>query len=319
MQVNGSDEKDPSAGDGPKFGVIILNWNGMEDTLECLSSLKRNAYSNMELIVVDNASHDGSVTSIKGRFNDVTVIENKSNLGFCEGFNRGIEYALDRGAEYIACLNSDIIVDEHFIQELANAGSGINDLGALCPKEYQYYSCSVLNYAGGSIGIVRSKLFGNGEVDNGQYDTKRETGMLCGAAMVFKARALLDVGLFDPRYFYNTEDKDLAIRLLRKGYKLIFVPDAKIWHKGRGATGGKITPLTVYFSAKNNLLFVRLHGTCGEKFIFLPYYLLYHIPGLLLKCTDKLGAIKAITMAMSWHVFSFNKAGIGHVLEEGRE
>jgi len=286
----------------PKVVIIVLNWNGKQDTTECLRSLREVHYSNLDIIVVDNASEDCSQQHFRESFPEVTLIENSENLGFTGGFNVGVQKAIEQGADYVLCLNNDTVVDKDIIKELVIVGEERTNAAGLCPKEYDYYSPNKIVYAGGRIGFIGGKNYGYGELDRGQYNEIKETQMLCGAAMMLKTKALLDIGFFDPDYFYNTEDKDLALRLMKRGYKLIFVPRAKLWHKRRGATGGKITPLTAYFSARNSLLFVRKHGKSYEISTFLLYFFFVHIPSLLLRCTDKKDCVKAIIMALKWHI-----------------
>jgi hypothetical protein len=267
----------------PKVVAIVLTWNSKKDIIECLRSLKRLKYPNYEIIVVDNASTDGTPKALKSNFSDITLIRNKQNLGFGGGFNVGINEAIRRKADYVACLNSDIILDEHFLMELVKAGELNEKIGGLCPIAYYYDQPNRINGAGGTVRIIHSKVFGCGKLDKGQYSKVEETGMLCGPALVLKMKALLNVGFLDTDYFYGPEDMDIALRLMRCGYKIIFVPGAKLWHKGRGATGGKITPLTVYFSIRNHLLFAKKHAGKLELVIFRMYFWLFFLPFTLLR------------------------------------
>jgi hypothetical protein len=286
----------------PKVTIIVLNWNGKQDTIECLHSIFALNYSSYNVIVVDNASTDNSIEDIKISYPNTVIIENNENIGFTGGFNVGIKKAIEENSDYILCLNNDTVLDKNFILELVKEGETNSNIGGLCPIEYDYNLPNKIVYAGGSIGIIVSKLYGYGEIDHGQYALVKETKMLCGSAMMIKKNAFLEVGLFDEDYFFGSEDKDLALRLIKNKFCLLFVPQAKLWHKRRGATGGKITPLTVYFSTRNSLLFVRKHGKIHEILIFLPYFFLFHIPTLLLKGRDKTEGIKSIILALKWHI-----------------
>jgi len=134
----------------------------------------------------------------------------------------------------------------------------------------------------------------------------RETGLLSGPAMMLKLNALLDVGLFDTGYFYGPEDKDIALRLMKKGYKLVFIPNAKIWHKRRGATGGKITPLNIYFSVRNRILFVKKNANKLELVLFALYFGLFEFPFTLLRCLI-FGRRSYIDAAMKGLVWLLNR------------
>lgn len=288
----------------PKVIAIVLNWNGKRNTIECLESLRHLEYSNYEIIVVDNASTDGSQKFLRENFPEITLIENERNLGFGGGFNMGINTSIRLGADYVLCLNNDVVVDKNFLRELVKVGELSTKIGGLCPMEYYYDKPNRINCAGGTIKFPRSKVFGHGEVDSGQFNKVGETRLLSGPAIMLKLNALLDVGLFDTSYFYGPEDKDIALRLIRKGYKLIFVPTAKLWHKTLGATGGKITPLNVYFRVRNYILFVKKHADGLELLISILYFGLLDLPFTLLRgfILGKRQRVDAAVKGIIWHM-----------------
>ena len=263
--------------------MIVLTWNSENDITECLASLRLLEYPNYEIIVVDNVSADRTPNIVKNSFPDVTLIINKKNLGFGGGFNVGIKEAIKKKADYIVCLNSDVVVDKHFLLELIKVGELSEKVGGLCPIAYYYDQPNRINGAGGIVRIIRPKVFGCGEIDKGQYGEIKETRMLCGPALVLKREVFLDIGFFDTEYFYGPEDMDIALRLLKNGYKILFVPRAKLWHKRRGATGGKITPLNIYFHVRNFLLFVKKHAGKLELFFSILYFLFFDFPITLLR------------------------------------
>ncbi|NJD54594.1 MAG: glycosyltransferase family 2 protein [Candidatus Methanoperedens sp.] len=286
----------------PKVVIIIINWNGKQDTIECLTSLKKIDYSNFEIIIVDNASTDGSIECFRETFPEVTLIGNLQNLGFSGGFNVGIQKAIERAADYVLCLNNDTILDRGFLKELVIVGEQNNDIGGLGPKEYDYSNPKKIIYAGGKIGLIRSKNYRCGEIDTGQCEKYIKTEMLCGAAIMLKTKALLNIGLFDSDYFFGSEDKDIAIRLMRSGYNIMYVPSAKFWHKRRGSTSGKIGPLNVYFYLRNYLLLVRKNYEQHEFVIALLPFIFVHIPFFILVSPDRKKCLNSIIMAIKWHI-----------------
>ncbi|MFC1950989.1 glycosyltransferase family 2 protein [Chloroflexota bacterium] len=287
----------------PKVSIIIVNWNGKPDTAKCLMSLREINYSNFKVIIVDNGSRDDSIKYFKKNFPEVMLIENKENLGLTGAFNAGIKKSLHEGTDYILCLNNDTVVDVNFLKELVMAGEKTKDIGGLCPKEYDYHNPNMIVFAGGKIGLIRSINYGYGEIDIGQYSQVGETKTLCGAAMMLKSKALLDIGFFDADYFFNWEDKDISVRLMRKGYKLMYVPKAKFWHKGRGSTGGKVTQLKIYFASRNHILFAKKNYRQCSSFIVLLYLLFVAIPYLLWRSVQsRNNYVEPVVMAFKWHI-----------------
>src|SRR3990172_1565611 len=129
----------------PKVSIVILNWNGLDDTLECLEALRSCTYPNCETIVVDNGSAGDQVRRLRQKVaSGVHIIENPENYGFAGGCNVGIRFALSRGADYVLLLNNDTIVDPAFLGSLVAAAEELPDAAALCPKVCYYDSPRVI-------------------------------------------------------------------------------------------------------------------------------------------------------------------------------
>lgn len=297
-----SNRGDASRSGFAKVALVVLNWNDKQSTSRCLRSLRELEYPNFLVLVVDNGSTDGSVDHFQRVFPEIIVLANDRNLGCPEGFNVGIREALRRGVEYVICLNNDTFVDRMFLAELVEIGEAYTSAGALCPKEYNYFDPERLVYAGGSSGLVRRRNRGFGELDKGQYDEVSETEMLCGAAMVFRSRTLLEIGLLDAEFFFDWDDKDMAARLVRSGYKLIFVPGAKFWHKGRGATRGLKSPFRVYFSVRNGFLFAKKHYPTAKRLAFGFAFLPLSLWSAISSNRARVASIKGFVMAIIWHL-----------------
>ncbi len=287
--------------------MIVLNWNGKKNICECLESLKLVDYPNYETIVVDNASTDGSQELLKQRFPDIILIENKENLGFGGGLNSGINEAVKRNSDYVLCLNNDIVVDEHILGELVEIGELSSIIGGLCPMEYYYDEPNRIQCAGGIFRYTGSKVFGCGELDKGQYNRIRETGLLSGPAMMLKTSTILDIGFLDESYFYGPEDLDIALRATRNGYKLLFVPKAKLWHKHRGSTGSAITPLNVYFQVRNLGIFLRKHANKLEFILSIAYFWFFVFPFTLFKCFINGNGVRCLIAAVKGVLWNLNR------------
>ena len=245
----------------PKVFIIVLNWNRREDTIECVNSIRKINYPRYEIVIVDNGSTDGSEKILRSAFPDIKLIQNNENLGFAEGNNVGIRYALGNGADYVVILNNDTAVDEGFITELVNAAESDRSIGIVSSKIYFYDRPDVLWYAGAVLDLKTGKSvhIGYNEKDAGQYNTMRKTDRACGCSMMVSRRACEAVGLMDASYFCYGEEADWSLRVREAGYKVVFVPGSKVWHKISSATGGAGTGYYLYYSVRNHLHLVKTH------------------------------------------------------------
>jgi len=218
----------------PKVSIIILNWNGIEDTTECLNSLREITYPDYEVIVVDNASEGDDVRILKENFDDyIHVIENDKNFGFAEGCNIGMRYALSGGTDYVLLLNNDTTVASDFLTEMISVGESDESIGILGPKIYFYDQPDIIWEAGGKINwwLGSIEVCAYGEVDIAQRDKITETDLVSGAAMLIKTGIINRISLLDSSFFLGFEDYDYCIRARKAGFKVVYVPSANIWHK----------------------------------------------------------------------------------------
>lgn len=225
----------------PKVSIIILNWNGLDDTIECLESLKKIGYPNYEVIVVDNASSGNDVEALRERYRDyIHVIVNDRNYGFSEGNNIGIRYALSKMSDYIFLLNNDTVVDADVLSELIEVAEQDKKAGILGGKIYYYSSPSRLQSVGGKISwrTGRFKDY-SGEEDIGQYGQVAERDFVYATAMLIKRAVIEKVGFLDSSLFFGMEDYDYCAQAIKAGFKVLYVPGAKVWHK-QGASRKKL-------------------------------------------------------------------------------
>ena len=265
--------------ENPKVTIVIINWNGWEDTIECLESLYRIDYPNYEIIIVDNRSHDDSVKKIKdySKGKELIIIENEENYGFAGGNNIGIQYALKNfKPKYILLLNNDTIVDEDFLEELINAGEKDTQIGILGPKIYYYDKPDVIWSAGCKISwkFARGIQIGSDEVDKGQYDDQKEVEYVSGSAFLIKTDVIDVIGLMDRKYFLYFEESDWTLRANQAGYKSLYVPTAKIWHKVSRSGGGISKPTGLYYITRNRWIFMKKWAKKSDYWIFMVYQVL---------------------------------------------
>jgi len=260
----------------PKTAAIVLNWNSPQMTAECVRSLQATDNENLEILVVDNGSTDGSAGLLAREFPQITILRQSRNLGFAAGSNIGIRHALADGAVYVLLLNNDTTVARSFMREMLSAIEVDSRIAAVCPKIYFTHDRKTLWYAGAdfSLWTGRPKHRGWKEIDHGQFDAHQDITQATGCAMLVRCSALDDVGLLDERFWAYVEDLDWSLRFLKRGYRLAFAPKACLWHCD-GFTAGKLLgsgsqAIRQFFSTRNIVFVARKH----LRWWHLPTYML---------------------------------------------
>jgi len=255
-----------------------LNWNGKEDTIDCLKSLKNITYPNYEVIVIDNASTDGSVEEFQ-ELVDIKLIVNKENLGYSKGNNVGIQYAINNKADYVLILNNDTVVDPHFLSELVKIANSNEKIGILGPKTYYAEPDNMIYYAGAKINWYtgQPKHIGQKKIDDEQFNQIKNVDFVAGSCMLIKREVIEKIGMLPTDYFLLWEDIDYSVKANRNGFELVYVPSSKIWHK-ESVSIKKIKTYRIYYSARNRLIFHKKYATKLEYFSSTIYFILYQLP-----------------------------------------
>ncbi|MBT9148582.1 MAG: Poly-beta-1,6-N-acetyl-D-glucosamine synthase [Syntrophomonadaceae bacterium] len=270
----------------PKVSIIILNWNGLEDTIECLESLKKITYPNYEVIVVDNGSEGNDVAVLREGFGDfIHIIGNDRNYGFAEGNNRGMRYCLENSnPDYILLLNNDTVVDPPFLDELVKVAESDNKIGSVQSKLIRKDSPEIIDSLGQEIfsnGIMRDIYFG--KVDDGSILISEIFGA-CAAAALYKVKALNKTGLFDTDFFLLLEDVDLSWRIRLAGYKSLLAQESTVYHK-RGISGTnfppKVSSIKHYYGNAHAVFLAIKYYPLSALIKFLPTFLGLGILGFL--------------------------------------
>lgn len=246
----------------PRVMILILNWNGLDDTLACLTSLAELDYPDREVVVVDNGSTDGSVRAIQERFPEITVIENEENLGFAGGNNVGLRHALERDVGYALLLNNDTEVAPDFLRRLVDVAEGNPAFGIAGPMIYYYDQPDVIWSAGGTIDWRRgeTRMIGLNEQDTGQFGLEpRPVDFVTGCALLVKMELLEEIGLLDERFFSYYEEAEWCVRARQASFKIWHVPQAKVWHK-IPLDARDSSPVVHYYMVRNQLLFLKATG-----------------------------------------------------------
>ncbi len=238
----------------PRVVCVILNTNRRQDTLECLGSIVSGTYAGWSAIVLDNNSSDGSAAAVRGKFPPVEVIELAENLGYAGNNNVGIKAALARGADWVFVLNEDSVLAPDCVAELVEVGESDPRIGIVGPMVYHHDEPGVIQSAGGRIGPRWEALhLGQNEPDRRQFRDARPVDWVSGCGIMVRREVIEQVGPIDPRYFYYWEETEWCLRAGRAGWRIIHVPQARMWHKGvqRDYRPG---PAVTYYATRNRLL-----------------------------------------------------------------
>lgn len=233
----------------PTVWIVVLTLNNYADTAECLQSLHRLRYPSCKIILVDNGSTDGTPQLVRSQFPAVTVIENGVNLGVAAGYNVGIHYALDQGAEYVFIINNDTTVDPEMMDHLMQAAAESN-AGVLMPIIYYYHDRQEVWSAGARYRLFPPAIVMERKVYNNLHDL--QYAISCG--FLATRRAFERAGLFDENFRFLWDDLDLSQRVRKAGLRIIQVPKARMWHKVSRTTNPA------------SELFWRTHGESGIIF-----------------------------------------------------
>lgn len=249
----------------PHVAIVILNWNGKDDVLRCLSTLPRIRYPNWSATVVDNASFDGSVEAIREQFPSQRVLVMEKNLGFCGGNNRGIADALARGADYVLLLNNDTELHPELLSELVRVAESDQRIAAVGAKNILLEDHRIVWGAYGELRYHRDlvHLVGSRVPDGPELTVVKDVDWVIGNGMMMRRQAIESVGGFDENFFGYHEDVDWCTRALKAGFRIVYNGHAVIYHRGFGAANpARPRPFPVlYFLGRNSILFARKHAT----------------------------------------------------------
>jgi GT2 family glycosyltransferase len=248
----------PSSTTPPLVVAIVLNWNNLSDTLECVESLRRSDYSNLLVWVVDNNSDEDPTLELKSKYPDVRVLRTTRNLGYAGGNNTGVRTAIDCGAAYILLLNNDAVVAPDCVRRLVAAAQANRQIGMATPTVFHYDRRNEVYWDGGFVD------WRSGDVRHDSSSLPVEGGIirsewLNGCSLLVRVSAIRDIGLLDERYFLYFEDADWSVRAARRGWTNAVVSEARAWHKVNVSTGGFANPVMRFYFFRNRYLFSATH------------------------------------------------------------
>lgn len=267
--------------------IILVNYNNYKLTIDCIDSVFKSTYKEYSIVVVDNASTDGSFCILSNVYKNedkVFILKSTENNGFSAGNNIGINFALKNGADYIMLLNNDTVIDKNMIEILH---SRANDSTVTTPKMYYYSNPNIIWYAGGELNYKSGKIkhIGLDKADNKKYDTEKICSFVTGCCMMIHKDIFKKVGMLDENYFMYGEDVDYSIKLTNAGTKMLFLPNAKLWHKVGGSSAS--SKLNIYYDTRNKLLLMDKYNFSNiAKYIYRCKIFLLYIRGLIKKNND---------------------------------
>lgn len=251
----------------PKVGVVLVNWNGLGDTLECLDTLAAGDYPALSVFVVDNGSTDDSVAVLGGRA-DVRLLALGENLGKTGGDRRGIEAALADGCDYVLLLNSDTIVAHDMVSKLVAAAEADRSIGVVGPKIFYADAPSTIWFAGGTVHRLRGDAshIGMDEQDGGRFDRQRDIDYATSCAMLVRRGVFEQIGTIDDDYFIYFDETDFCVRAAERGWRIVFVPGARLWHKVSSTMGVDSSGHWRRYM-RSRILFLRKRFSGGRRLV----------------------------------------------------
>ncbi len=283
----------------PLISVIVVNWNGIGFVRECLGSLERQTWKNLEFIVVDNGSSDGSADYIRswtGRVSNAQAVFLSRNSGFCEGNNIG--FARARG-EWIALLNNDAVAEPNWIEELMRHGNTEERIGMLGGKILFAEPEGIIDKAGHLIywdGQNRGR--GTMERDLGQYDKAEEALWPDACAAMYHRRVFEETGGFDESFFAFGDDADLGMRARLLGWRAWYVPKAVVRHR-HSATAGPYSAMKITLVERNRLL-LAIKNFSWPLLIANPYWSIRRFLWHAYAASKRQGAAGRLVASQGW-------------------
>jgi GT2 family glycosyltransferase len=244
----------------PKITIIVLNWNGHNDTIDCLNSLQKVIDDNFEILLVDNGSKIHPIDEIEIKFPNINYLKLDNNYGYSGGNNRGFDY-IKNNTDYVCFLNNDVIVDMNFLNNLRcglDEFGGINIFG---PKIYFEYPSNKIWFGGGIVNLKQGQIYHQkiGYLDSAEQSQMGFTDYITGCCLLLSVGSFIKLNGFNEQFNMYAEDVDLCLRAKKENINCIYVPKAKIWHKVSSSTGGRYSVKKYLKKMKSIRKLIQIH------------------------------------------------------------
>lgn len=262
----------------PKVSIIILNYNGAEDTKKCLYSFLKLQYPNYELIVVDNGSTDNSVKIIKERFPNITLIEGVKNLGYSGGNNLGIKYCIERGSEYVLIVNNDTeLVNPYFLHEMIKKMGEDTSIGIIGPRVLNPGNQvqDTILFIPSLFNCVKKYFSLRFGIKKPNYYISKQVDAVSGVCWLIKMRVIEEIGLLAEDYFMYGEEQDYCFRAKKAGWKILYYPVESILHYKETTDKNRERSHKEYiYGRKNLVLFLCKHYGFWQALLLANFFII---------------------------------------------
>ncbi len=239
--------------------IVIINWNGLQDTLECLESVFAMDYPDFKVIVVDNNSIDNSVKVIREKYPQVILIDNKKNLGFTGANNMAMRYAMSHNADYVWLLNNDTTVEVETLSRLVATGEEDEGVGLISAVIYYYDEPDRIQFCGSYMDMDTLKITNLHDLEPSKYERTEGQFWLWGTALLIKKSVVESIGYLDEEFFAYYEDNDYSVRSSQEGFKGAISPCASVYHKNPVTDSAVRSPHFYYYVTRNRYIFMSKH------------------------------------------------------------
>ncbi|MGL5084501.1 MAG: glycosyltransferase family 2 protein [Clostridium sp.] len=253
----------------PLVYIILVNYNGAEDTIECIRSLDKIKYENYKIVVVDNNSSNNDY-ELLSKESGFKLFKLEENIGFAGGNNVGIKYAMDDKCDYVLLLNNDTVVEENFLCKLVETAEMDKTVGVVGGKIFYFNDKKTIWYAGAKINSFSGKTEHDGvnSKDLPEFSIKKETDYITGCMMLVSKEVLEKVGMMDDSYFLYYEETDWSVRIKKAGYKLIYNPESIIYHKISKSTKSLNYIMVCYYDRNSYYFVMNNYGLLNRMYMF---------------------------------------------------
>ncbi len=299
----------------PKVSAVVATYNLKDVFLECLASIAKQDYPNLEIIVVDNASADGTADAVAEKFGpasggpQVNLIRNSENLGVTGGANTGVKKAT---GDYIWFIDHDNIFETNMLSEMVKLAESDPKIGVVVPKIYYWDDKTLIWAAGTNINLLTGVNISREGRDVGQYE-KVEEVQIAPANFLVKREVIEKVGLYDDVYFISYEDADLSFRVRKAGFKIVYTPKAVCYHKFPildQKTATKRWLSRAYWTARNKIIFMRKQSPYFPLFVltYPAWVVIYTYKAVsFLDFKALLNFYKGMLAGFKWAFFDYGK------------